>query len=662
MEWDAAAAVGGVAGLAILVNDCKGRGNIQYTAGDMRAALASYSDALRHHVKHQFMIALAVEASLSIHAGSDEETMMMQQAEYTTERRLQSPPSDGSLWEMRTLFLAMQQLGSEKDEVAAKLFCNRAAVHIKLKQWQKADMNAQTAQMFAPRWLKPRFRWVSVLLAQGTLKSLHVASIQVNRACCNEDDTFDVSEADRKCLATLQQRVVSARQALGLDDAASMAPPLPPGWERSLAKPAEAAKAAEAAAEVAAAAAADPSCAKCGKSGDEVKLQRCSRCMGVFYCSQKCQKADWKEHKADCNSSSRIALPGIKSKLLLTPDLTCSAKFGCRFIEAACPAKETIAGCCFCCGRLIKNCGDNLGGRLGEDSFGVADPDGPFWVPDTFMPATSMEEWMLLLSHSDCPARYPAYSRLLKPGAQPDLMPGVGIMRHAARGLFEKMYSFEIAACSYCVRNFVQDYRKINPGGTGVSMDRHLQKCEAWLDVGAPERNALLNSAADLTIAERRAITLVRLFSDPDLSRGIDSTAGELNNQDDDKGGKKKKKKKTRKKKVSFSYKWLEAIAFPYLFPSESGTWSWLDINPDDGLVMELSNYTTMRLLSVCSRWREDSDYVCFALHRKMAANGNICSLGPSFGIERLNDPTFDPPQGKGMLTTHRFGASMHER
>ena len=45
-------------------------------------------------------------------------------------------------------------------------------------------------------------------------------------------------------------------------------------------------------------------CAECGGSG-QPKLLVCSRCKKVQYCSQKCQKAHWKQHKAICVAMTR---------------------------------------------------------------------------------------------------------------------------------------------------------------------------------------------------------------------------------------------------------------------------------------------------------------------------------------------------------------------
>ncbi|KAM5543909.1 hypothetical protein V8D89_002526 [Ganoderma adspersum] len=42
-------------------------------------------------------------------------------------------------------------------------------------------------------------------------------------------------------------------------------------------------------------------CSKCAKEGsDALTLLRCSRCRSTFYCSEACQKGDWKTHKLKC--------------------------------------------------------------------------------------------------------------------------------------------------------------------------------------------------------------------------------------------------------------------------------------------------------------------------------------------------------------------------
>ena len=53
-------------------------------------------------------------------------------------------------------------------------------------------------------------------------------------------------------------------------------------------------------------------CAFCGIHKD--KLQRCSRCTVTYYCSHKCQKADWKAgHKAACTAAADVIYGGPAS-------------------------------------------------------------------------------------------------------------------------------------------------------------------------------------------------------------------------------------------------------------------------------------------------------------------------------------------------------------
>jgi hypothetical protein len=44
-------------------------------------------------------------------------------------------------------------------------------------------------------------------------------------------------------------------------------------------------------------------CNCCEKKGTNVKLNACSQCRSVFYCSAACQKQDWKQHKQACSPS-----------------------------------------------------------------------------------------------------------------------------------------------------------------------------------------------------------------------------------------------------------------------------------------------------------------------------------------------------------------------
>ncbi|CAN0238870.1 unnamed protein product, partial [Ectocarpus fasciculatus] len=47
-------------------------------------------------------------------------------------------------------------------------------------------------------------------------------------------------------------------------------------------------------------------CASCFESIDDQQSggrgSRCSGCSRIWYCSRKCQKADWREHRPECKA------------------------------------------------------------------------------------------------------------------------------------------------------------------------------------------------------------------------------------------------------------------------------------------------------------------------------------------------------------------------
>ncbi|KAF2825920.1 hypothetical protein CC86DRAFT_382891 [Ophiobolus disseminans] len=45
-------------------------------------------------------------------------------------------------------------------------------------------------------------------------------------------------------------------------------------------------------------------CANCGRKPSEKVFSACARCRGVRYCSQECQKVDWKSHKKSCKAAA----------------------------------------------------------------------------------------------------------------------------------------------------------------------------------------------------------------------------------------------------------------------------------------------------------------------------------------------------------------------
>ncbi|KAJ3256430.1 hypothetical protein HDU77_003150 [Chytriomyces hyalinus] len=56
---------------------------------------------------------------------------------------------------------------------------------------------------------------------------------------------------------------------------------------------------------------------RCARCLAHSKASRCSRCKHVFYCSQKCQKNDWNDHKLECALIAAVtdATPGLASNL-----------------------------------------------------------------------------------------------------------------------------------------------------------------------------------------------------------------------------------------------------------------------------------------------------------------------------------------------------------
>lgn len=48
------------------------------------------------------------------------------------------------------------------------------------------------------------------------------------------------------------------------------------------------------------------SCANPGCKKRDISLQRCARCKGLYYCSPKCQKVHWPDHKQLCATMSQL--------------------------------------------------------------------------------------------------------------------------------------------------------------------------------------------------------------------------------------------------------------------------------------------------------------------------------------------------------------------
>ncbi|KAN0076447.1 Protein MM3350-like domain containing protein [Elaphomyces granulatus] len=69
-------------------------------------------------------------------------------------------------------------------------------------------------------------------------------------------------------------------------------------------------------------------CAVCRKTKIS-ELSKCGRCSSRFYCSTKCQKADWRTHKTECRRQNYILkidlLPGYIINPRITRTLSCPA-------------------------------------------------------------------------------------------------------------------------------------------------------------------------------------------------------------------------------------------------------------------------------------------------------------------------------------------------
>jgi len=59
---------------------------------------------------------------------------------------------------------------------------------------------------------------------------------------------------------------------------------------------------------------AEKTCEKCGTIASECeKLMKCSQCLSAWYCSKKCQIADWKLHKKVCKTLQQNRIIAIRS-------------------------------------------------------------------------------------------------------------------------------------------------------------------------------------------------------------------------------------------------------------------------------------------------------------------------------------------------------------
>ena len=168
-----------------------------------------------------------------------------------------------------------------------------------------------------------------------------------------------------------------------------------------------------------------------------------------------------------------------------------------------------------------------------------------------------------------------------------------------------------------------------------VDVDAYLARHDRFhaLPLKADDHAANMKLLADPREALRdqlavRQLCVITLYATPDLSAGPNSIAGRF-----------AKSPMSRGAKVPFSYRLLEALAFQPLFTYESlgrcgpaigecPAWS------ADGSLKQLRRYTLARLYGVDARFRANSDYVAFSLHR-LAAYGCAKARGIVAGLPR---------------------------
>jgi len=61
-------------------------------------------------------------------------------------------------------------------------------------------------------------------------------------------------------------------------------------------------------------------CIFCGIKG---KMLKCANCIGAYYCSKKCQKLHYKDHKNNCNKDNYFYDIGFKQNVYFNRTLSC---------------------------------------------------------------------------------------------------------------------------------------------------------------------------------------------------------------------------------------------------------------------------------------------------------------------------------------------------
>lgn len=113
------------------------------------------------------------------------------------------------------------------------------------------------------------------------------------------DDGFDEEEEEDEAGEDEEEDgVESDTESLAIDGTAGASAPAEERGGRSGASPVT----------TPASGAVQHSCAHCGQKGEPpVKLEKCSRCLTVRYCSKKCQTSNWKAHKKICRAPQLVA-------------------------------------------------------------------------------------------------------------------------------------------------------------------------------------------------------------------------------------------------------------------------------------------------------------------------------------------------------------------
>ena len=373
-------------------------------------------------------------------------------------------------------------------------------------------------------------------------------------------------------------------------------------------------------------------CSKTVENNEGTKLLRCSRCLRVAYCNKECQTAHWKgEHKQHCGKPNQGGSAPLRNASLPSMRIVDEPeKFGFTDIIVTTPGIDEVNGICALCGTLTLMDGENQMYFVPECirvdmvtrvNHGVE----PYPVNTLKMYAQHEQLDFDLVPYPEPKINYTRRRISAGPGGKPPA-------------------SIEVSCCRFCAYKF----REVMDSGAQVLhnpiLEQHLLACAAMLTFYGP-KNQHIESILEqgdiftsLSMVERRMISVVNLYSHPDLIKvsysmllcithhlpisyglnlpsqlctlfshanhqGKGSWAGEYNKQ----SGMSKKCGKG-----PFDFVNLEVLAFPDLFPCGTGAWQ------QDG-VISLLHYTNARMNSLSSKWRKHSDYVMFCLHRLVA-------------------------------------------